>query len=226
MEFLQSPFVQTIAALILYFLIKGFYLKYWETKGSNQATKEDIGEITKIAENIKSELSLLNQHKFSYKTAEREALFDYNKKYYAWFYYMVRFSFSSYSEENYFELDKINEELTKRQFECDIAEGHATLFCHDGEFNRIKKEISVAIINFENVFSQSKLKIRYQYRIFSIKKEHRESYNIIDEHNKMAEEVKAIMKEYREGYLPYFKQFVNSNREMIAYINKKIKSAE
>lgn len=88
-------FLTTVIALTIFYLFKSFWPKYFEAKGTNQATKEDIGEITEIVENIKSDLlhqnellkaqlSFKNQHRLNLKTAEREAIFDFNKRVSAW----------------------------------------------------------------------------------------------------------------------------------------------
>lgn len=55
------------------------YVHYWwtksyfEEKGRNLATKEDIEDITKITETIKNELDLLSKNKFSLITERRNA---------------------------------------------------------------------------------------------------------------------------------------------------------
>lgn len=46
-----------IIGLFLLYMFKSYYPKYFETKGSNKAMQEDIGELTQIVEDIKAKLS-------------------------------------------------------------------------------------------------------------------------------------------------------------------------
>lgn len=60
---------------MIYILIKHYWPKYFETKATNQATKEDIGEITKIVEGIKNELTQsLEIFKISYSGLFKEKI--------------------------------------------------------------------------------------------------------------------------------------------------------
>jgi hypothetical protein len=175
MDILQSIIIQAIVfivGLVLLFMFKNYYPKYFETKGANQATKEDIGAITEIVEGIKSDLlkrteelkaqlSLTNQHRLNIKTAERDAVFDYNKKLSAWLYYLVRFSLSSYSLENYKELKQEEQEFSKRQYECDIAESHLTLFMNDKEFLETKGNLTISVLKYEGILSKAMQEIYY-----------------------------------------------------------------
>lgn len=177
MDAIQSLVIQLIVfmvGLFLLFIFKNYYPKYFEAKGTNQATKEDIGEITEIVEGIKSDLlksneelkaqlSLANQHRLNVKSAEREAVFDYNRKLSGLLYYLVRFKLSSYNLENYEELKKEEQEFSKRQYECDIAESNLTLFMHDSEFLEIKKDLSISIIKYEEILAKAMQDIYYQY---------------------------------------------------------------
>jgi len=55
MQIMQSIIIQTfvsLTGLFLFFLCKNYWPKYFEAKAKNQATKEDIGEITAIVESI------------------------------------------------------------------------------------------------------------------------------------------------------------------------------
>jgi hypothetical protein len=167
-------FSTLLLALAVFFLLKNYFPKYFEAKGTNQATKEDIGEITEIVENIKSDLiqqneflkaqlSFKNQHALNLKTAEREAIFDYNKKISAWLYSLVRFSFTGYNLDNYKELKLSTSEFSKRQYECDLSEAHLVLFMHDNEFLEIKKSLTCGIIELEGIVNKSAHKVYWAY---------------------------------------------------------------
>jgi hypothetical protein len=83
----------------------------------------------------------------------------------AWLYSLVRFSLSSYNLDNYKELKKEEQEFSKRQYECDIAESHLTLFMHDKEFLEIKRDLTVSIIQYEMTLSKAMQEIYYLQRL-------------------------------------------------------------
>src|SRR5262245_59986059 len=109
---------QTIIIVILYITslaLKNYVPTYFNEKAKNLDTKQDISEITQKVEEtnkvftdkteeLKAQLLFFNQHKLSWKAAEREALIDYNKKFSAWLYYIIRFPLSGYNLDNYKEL--------------------------------------------------------------------------------------------------------------------------
>lgn len=151
-------FLLIICSLFVFYKLKNFYPKYFEAKATNQATKEDIGEITEIIETIKSDisqqneflkaqLSLSNQHKLNIKSAEREAIFEFNKQKSVWIYSLVRFSFYKYDQNTFREIDRANHlGYQKRQYNCDLATAHLVLFMHDNEFLDLKEKLINEII--------------------------------------------------------------------------------
>lgn len=69
-----------IGFIVLGFLLKNFWPKYFEKKGENLATKEDIGEITKIVEEVKNKLALeLELQKISYSGIHKEKINAYKE---------------------------------------------------------------------------------------------------------------------------------------------------
>lgn len=168
--------IQIILEGIIVFL--GLYVvfirSYFSEKGKNQATKEDIGEVTKIIENIKSslsqqnellkaQLSLTNQHKLDMKSAEREAIFEFNKQKSAWIYSLFRFSFFKYNLENYKEINLTVLHHQKRQYEFDLADAHLTLFMHDTEFMELKNGLIVEVIELDKLTSSTIYDLYYSF---------------------------------------------------------------
>lgn len=163
-----------ILGLFLIFMFKNYYPRYFEEKAKNLATKQDIGEITHIVEGIKnsltretellkSQLALNNQNKFSIKSAERDALFTLNSKYSTWIYSIMKFSFSSYSEDNYKELDDVSKNFTEKQYEVEIGRAHLLLFMHDQKLLEVMKELGVAILNIEGLVVDNIIRMKYLY---------------------------------------------------------------
>lgn len=205
-------FIIIFFSLSAFYIVKHYWPKYFEAKATNQATKEDIGEITKIVENIKSDLSqqnellkaqlsLNNQHKLNIKTAEREAIFDFNRQKSVWLYSLKRFSFYEYTLENYKETIPLTYlDFQKRQYESDLAQAHLILLFPDPVFfdlnKRLIEKIEVANtitleITYEihyafsraelslaveqNALEQSKIRNNLNKELFSIHQKHKES---------------------------------------------------
>lgn len=164
-------FILIFITLSVFHIIK----KYSETKGANQATKEDIGEITKIIENVKSDLSkqnellkaqlsLINQHRLNLKTAEREAIFDFNKQKSAWLYSLVRFSFYKYTLDNYKETIQLTYlDFQKRQYEFDLAEAHLVLLFHEETFFDLNKLLIGQIAELNKIVSHTTYDLFYVF---------------------------------------------------------------
>jgi hypothetical protein len=159
-----------IVGLILFFMIKNFLPSYLNEKGKNLATKEDVDEITKRVEKIKSEfvkdiehikadLSYINQSKFSIKAAERDALIDVNNKYSEWLNYLMNVSFTDITPNNYSKLNDYFQDIKEKKLKFDIAKDNLHLFLHDqdlmnkkglcvGETITLEYIIKKTIVNF------------------------------------------------------------------------------
>lgn len=237
MDTLQSIIIQAIVFIIglfLFFIFKNYYPKYFETKGTNRATKEDIGEITRIAESIKTELtksteelkaqlSLFNQHRLNIKTAEREAIFDYNKKVSAWFYYLVRFSLSSYNIDNYKELKKENQEFSRRQYESDIAENHLVLFIHDKEFLEVKKNLTIGVLAYEGLLEKAMHEIYYLHSKYEFDIEFADPKDKAAIRGSIYTAIKPVLEKYRKDSLDQYKLVNDSFIKLRHLINEKLK---
>ncbi len=158
LPYISAGGVLTSLGILLYnlFVTKGLG-KYFEEKGKNIATKEDIGEITKIVESIKGELSkelenhkavlsLKNQNRFSLQSAQREALIDYNKKVAAYMYAVLHVGMWKFTTENYHEIDNEIKDSYERKYQAELSEAHLKLFAEDvglsETINLLSKEIS------------------------------------------------------------------------------------
>jgi hypothetical protein len=219
MSTIKSIFIQAIVFIIglfLFFIFKNFWPKYFEAKGINQATKEDIGEITEIVESIKTdllkrteelkaELSLSNQHRLNLKTAEREAIFDYNRKLSAWIYYLVRFRLSTYNFYNYKELKKEEQKLSKLKYECDLAENQLVLFMHDKEFLEIKRDLTVSIIKYEGILEKAMQEVYHLHLKSELDIEIAEQKDKSKIKGSMYEQLKFLLEKHHEETLKQYK---------------------
>jgi hypothetical protein len=211
---LDINMILNIATLILIFLfgliIKNFLPKYFNEKGKNLATKEDIGEITKIVENIKfnllkdieilkAQLAITNQNKFNISSAFREALFDYNKKYSAWLYSIVRFSFSNYNEENLVELNNYVQNLSSRLYDFDLSDAHLRLFFSEEKYSNLNHNLVVSTLKLESKLQLTIIEMKHLLNKFLRDKDSNpERLNVI--RNKLFQDILNLQTEYNEEF--------------------------
>jgi hypothetical protein len=232
-------FLTIIISLTIFYLIKNYWPKYFEAKGTNQATKEDIGEITEIVENIKSDLlqqnellkahlSFKNQHRLNLKTAEREAIFDFNKRISAWIFSLIRFTFSGYNIDNYKELKLMSAEFSKRQYECDLAEAHLVLFMHDKEFLELKRDLTVSIIKLEGIVETSMHKVYGSYSKceFHLEMDKDKQKEQSEHRNLLYKELKSLTEAHRENSTEQYKGVHELHAKMTQLINTRLKQIE
>lgn len=238
-EQLLYNFLTIVISLTAFYLFKSYWPKYFEAKGTNQATKEDIGEITEIVETIKSDLlhqnellkaqlSFKNQHRLNLKTAEREAIFDFNKRISAWLYSLIRFTFSCYNIDNFKELKILSAEFSKRQYECDLAEAHLVLFMHDKEFLELKRDLTISIIELERIVETSMHKIYGSYSKCQFHLEmDKDDFKKHSEHrNLLYSELTPLTDSHMKDSMEQYKQVHDLKAKMTQLINKRLKQLE
>lgn len=232
-------FIVIVLGLIFFYLIKNFLPTYFGEKGKNQATKEDVGEITEIVEKIKSDLlqqnellkaqlSVSNQHKINIKNAERDALFQYNKRISAWIYSLMRFSVSSYNIDNYKELKKVSSDLAKRLYECDLAEAHIILFMSDKEFVELKKDLNLSVITLEGIINTLMHEIYYAYSKaeFEIEVAKNDYTKQAVARTALYNEIKESAKKNHDNRNKQYEKVHNLHYQMMQLINSRLKLLE
>lgn len=239
-----EPYILEITIITLsiaiFYIFKIYLPKYFESKATNQATKEDIGEITKIVEHIKSDLLqqneflkahllLTNQHQLNIKSAERDAIFDFNKRKSAWIYSLIRFSFFKYDLENYRETNRLTYlEYQERQYEYDLAAAHLTLFMYDNEFTTLKEELIAEVIELHKIVSGTTYSlfdafIKAEMRLVTEKDNPSEQSKIRYE---MIEELLSIQNKYKETTENQFEKVEALDIKMRDLLCKRLKILE
>lgn len=118
-----------LEALILLLLSYLTFLKsYFQEKGKNLATKEDIEEITSKIESIRSGIQFSLETKLSWRAEEHNALVDYYSKYGAWLSGITGFSLVKNSDENTDRLAEIRAELDSLERDFELANNRLELF--------------------------------------------------------------------------------------------------
>ncbi len=136
-------------------LLTGLYLafvkSYFQEKGKNVATKEDIEEITEKIEKVKSEIGVLTHKKINLSTEKQNTLLDFNSKYTAWLNYILAADIISNTDPALIHVDKIKEKLDQLFYDFAICEANIEVFFNsDKELLNLKKEIKLKTIELSN----------------------------------------------------------------------------
>lgn len=145
--------LQTIIICVGFYL--AFFKSYFQEKGKNVATQEDIGKITKAVEDVRKQFTIetellknnLNLYTGSFqsiKTLERNALIEINSKYSQWLQSLKTFSLAYYSYDFYEPLLRKDLFFSEKQMEFEVAEDNLHLYAHDEELMELKKELTKA----------------------------------------------------------------------------------
>ena len=108
--------------VILYFSMKNLLPNYFNEKGRNLATKEDISEITSLVEEVKhsftteteklkANLLLLTNVYAGIVSEERNAIIDYNEKFFLWLNLVSDISLGHTNKNNNAELDEFEKHI-------------------------------------------------------------------------------------------------------------------
>lgn len=126
-----------VAQLVLEIIIViiGFYLalfkSYFQEKGKNLATKEDVEEITQLVEKIKNQIHYNTQSELSLRTEERNALVNYYDSYNYWLRTVMNIHPNVIWEDNDEKLTEFRATLYDAKFKYDLAEGRKDIFVNN-----------------------------------------------------------------------------------------------
>jgi len=160
--------IQIIIEIILVIigLYLAFFKSYFQEKGKNLATSEDIEEITKKVESIKTDfireteklkldLQYSNQVRFSIKTEEIKCLFDYYEKYCLWLNILLEFYFGNFNEDNPELLKNSQNVINDANFKLLLAEAKAELLIDNPALFKHSKEMKILTLKFQHFVNNS-----------------------------------------------------------------------
>lgn len=147
--------------LIIIGLYLAFFKSYFQEKGKNLATLEDIGTITQNVESIKTEfireterlkldIQYTNQIKYTIKTEEMKSLFDFYEKYYLWLNVLLDFYFGNFDENNKEQLKNSETIINDSYFKFLLSEAKAELLIDNEGLFKHCKEMKLKTLEFQN----------------------------------------------------------------------------
>lgn len=144
----SMQFVLEIIILLL-LLYLAFLKSYFQEKGKNVATKEDVQEITSLVESVKSQLQFSLQAKLSFRAEEHQALIDYFSKYSTWLSAITNWSAAGINKDNTSRLAEIRSQMNMLHQEFDLAVGKLELFVENEEIRSQHSPLVIETLKFQ-----------------------------------------------------------------------------
>jgi len=139
-----------LEALILLLLLYLAFLKsYFQEKGKNIATKEDVEEITSLVEAVKSQLQFSLQAKLSLRAEEHQALVDYFSKYSAWLSAITNWSAVGINKDDTSRLAEIRSQLDMLHQDFGLATGKMELFVENEDIRSQHGQLMIKTLEFQ-----------------------------------------------------------------------------
>ena len=161
-----------IVVVILFFTIKNLLPSYFNEKGKNIATKEDISEITELVEKtkqvftsetekLKATLLVVSNAQIGIISEERNAIIELNEKYFKWLHSLIDTSLGKIDEYDNDELEKYSRKIGQNYNDFLVSETKFSLFVENKtltEFfdkmkietlTRLTKQVPTYIINLK-----------------------------------------------------------------------------
>ena len=134
------PALYLLGLVIIYFTTKNLLPSYFGEKGKNLATKQDISQITKLVESVKHDFNIETEKlksKLNIKVGliaeERNAIIDFNEKYYKWLNILIDSEFGYIDIDSNIELDLYNRKVNQYYIEMCNSESKLNLFATNSE---------------------------------------------------------------------------------------------
>jgi hypothetical protein len=137
------------ALILLLLLYIAFFKAYFQEKGKNVATKEDVGEITSLVEAVKSQLQFSLQAKLSLRAEEHQAVVDYFSKYSAWLSAITNCSTAGITKDNTSRLAEIRSQLNMLHQDFELAAGKMELFVENEDIQSQHGPLVIATLKFQ-----------------------------------------------------------------------------
>lgn len=154
----------TSATIVIMSTVSGWLanilMSYFSEKGKNAATKEDIGKITQIVEEVKQQfthdsevlknrLGVYSQNFVTIKTLERDALINVAKAFSDWLTSLEGFNLVFYNYDDYEPLKKNSWFFEEKRLAFINARDHLYLFMHDEELRNRISILNKGAVNVE-----------------------------------------------------------------------------
>ena len=155
---------------VLFFLFKNYLPSYFDEKGKNLATKEDVGAITKIVESvrldnnaqlevIKTELGLVSKTQATIYDDERKAIVEFLGTVTDFYESNIDIPNESDTPEGFAYFREKVRTLEQHYSKLRIAKSKLQLFCHNQEILNASEPVLVALADIQGKTQVQRFKV-------------------------------------------------------------------
>jgi hypothetical protein len=228
------PFLTIIGLLYLYFTLKNLLPSYFSEKGKNIATKEDVSEITDLVETVKhsfateteklkANLLVLSNIQVGLVAEERNAIIDYNEKYFKWLNILIDLGLGDGDHDDNDDLSKHQQALGEYYKVFLNSETKFKLFVENQEIidfsNKMKIETLKELGNFAPSclinLKHNNIKIELMRKVTPPEEQSSKYQELIDEKKSIHDDFRVKMIEGYRKIAPLNRQFQKICREHI-----------
>jgi len=193
-----------VEGLVLVLLLYVAFLKsYFQEKGKNLATREDVQEITELVETVKSQLEYSLHAKLSLRNLERQSLVDYFSKYHVWQSAILDFGSACTSEEQLSNLEEARNQLQLLKTEYDLSTGKMELFVENADISEQSSTLRLETAKLSHHAVHLSFEMQKQYLEYA-------GRNLQTPPHKQTEAFKTLLAEQRE----HFQTFLTEQKKM------------
>lgn len=210
--------------IILLGLYLAFFKSYFQEKGKNLATKEDVEEITSKVEKIRHELHLETESKLSLRTEERNALVDYYTKYQYWLSTIMEATPSDVVETDEVGFKKIESRLYKAKFDFDIARAKFDIFVENGDILDIEEKTILGALKIQHMVQETMMELTQLHFNISAMRNTTEPPQQIGKYKELLSEKMEIVRRFNEKKIEKYKEILVDCQALKSITYKHIKS--
>lgn len=220
--------------IIIIGLYLAFFKSYFQEKGKNVATSEDIENITRKVENVKKEIAedfalskskidILYNIELKQISNEKEALINFHRTFSLWFNKLTS-SLNLLDDSNNSEISskikEYNEVYQKVLDEYSILE----IYCENQEFLTLISNLKIKILQeLSKNHPQTLLRIKYNNDKYCIIENYPESAKKYEEFGKLRDEKMEIIDEFHIGNIDGLKKTIDDYKKYIEVLKKELK---
>lgn len=214
-----------LEALILLLLLYMAFLKsYFQEKGKNVATKEDVEEITSLVEAVKSQLQFSLQAKLSLRAEEHQALVDYFSKYSAWLSAITNCSTVGITKDNTSRLAEIRSQLDMLHQDFYLAAGKMELFVENEDIQSQHGPLVIETLKLQSHAQQ----VTFDIERIHLEAKHMQLTTSLDQqvgrYAELLGKEKELYKKFKEEQLQMYKALLPAVQKQRRAISKHIRT--
>jgi hypothetical protein len=214
--------MEAVILLLLFYL--AFLKSYFQEKGKNLATTQDIEEITSLVESVKSQLQFSLQAKLSLRAEAHQALVDYFSKYSAWLAAISDCSFVGIDEDNASRLSEMRSRLDAHHRDVDLAAGKMELFVENEDIRAQHGTLMIETLKFQAHAQRATFEFeRIQFEVRQMKLS-TPAHEQIDRYRELHERVEKLYQHFKEEQLQMYRALFPLAQQQRRMISAQIKA--